>query len=381
MPVFTDTFVKAAKARGNARLEITDTRTPGLVLRVTPGGVKSFMFQYRSPFDGKVKRLTIGRYPEITLAGARGIAGGCRTDIEQGVEPSIGKVARTGAMTFALVASRYLEGYAKVRKASWKNDEGYLRRPLKVWGHRDIRSITDNDASELLEAIASSYPTTANRTQAVLHKLFAWAKEPGRKWVKVNPLADMPRKGLERPKERVLTDDEIVGLWTGMDARPVAQALRLILLTMARPGEVAGARRSEIQGAEWHLPVERVKNRRPFVVPLSPMALALMAGDGEAVFPSRLNSRESIARHSLAQALANVTFSPHDLRRTAATIARRAGARRDAVEAMLNHTRSDVTAVYDKYDMLAEKREVAEILEAEIKRLLNKKINAPGTRR
>ena len=69
-------------------------------------------------------------------------------------------------------------------------------------------------------------------------------------------------------------------------------------------------------------------------------------------------------------------FTPHDLRRTAATISRRAGAPRDGVDALLNHTKDDVTAIYDRYDMLAEKRQVSEILEREIKKIIGTKRRA-----
>jgi integrase len=271
-----------------------------------------------------------------------------------------------------------------------------LKRPRAKWGDRPVASITDDDIATLLEEIAADAPVSANRTQSVLHKLFAWAKEPGLKFVTLNPCSDMKRRGKEKSKDRVLNDEEIRKLWQGLEgegvpaARPIGLALKLILTTMARPGTGAGVTRSELSNlkgaqAEWQLAAERMKNRKPFIVPLSKLATSIiraaMPDDGQlVVFRSRFSNRAAIARHSLSQAtvefvqhLGMEPFTPHDLRRTAATIARRAGARRDAVEALLAHTKDDVTGVYDKYDMLAEKREAADILEREIRRLLRRK--------
>jgi integrase len=156
---------------------------------------------------------------------------------------------------------------------------------------------------------------------------------------------------------------------------------------MARPGEVAGAIADELQGLttkqpEWHLPGPRTKNRRPHIVPLSDGAVALireaMPEDQLVVFRSKYEARASIARNSLSQALIDIRkhlgliepFTPHDLRRTAATLARRAGVPRGHVKAMLNHVEEDITAVYDLYSMLAEKRETASILENEVMRVV-----------
>jgi integrase len=173
----------------------------------------------------------------------------------------------------------------------------------------------------------------------------------------------------------------------------MALALKLTLATAARPGMVTGATRAELvnlndddsdDSAEWHLSAERMKNRKPFIVPLSGLAVSIireaMPNDNQpVVFASKWSDRAEIARHSLSQSTIEIVthlkmqpFTPHDLRRTAATIARRAGASRDWVEALLSHTQSDVTAVYDKYDMLREKRQAVTILEREIRRIVKR---------
>jgi integrase len=401
----TDTLVRAAKSdNGKHRLQITDARCQGLELRVSNTGTKSFAFKYRSKRDSRVVRLTLGSYPDLSLASARTMADQHRKLIADGGDPrderraEIAKAvakARGEGLTFDQVAEQYLEQYAKPFKLSWRNDESYLRRPRARWRKVPIGTITDDDVAKLLNDIAAEAPVSANRTQSILHKLFVWAKEPGRKYVAVNPLADMSRRAKETPKERVLDDSEIRTLWRRLDdpklpaERSVALALKLILLTAARPGMVAGMTREELRGLdskrpEWHLPGSRMKNGKSFIVPLSREAVAIIKEampdkDQAVVFQSRFHHRASIARHTLSQSLLDIVkylgmkkFTPHDLRRTAATVARRNGVPRDDVTALLAHTKSDVTRVYDVYDMLDEKRAAVTALGRAISRIVTR---------
>jgi integrase len=394
----TDTLVRAAKSNGGKRLQITDARCQGLELRISNTGTKSFAFKYRSKMDSKVVRLTLGSYPDLSLAKARSVVESHRRSIAEGRDPRDEKrvqvVQAIGqGLTFDHVANEYLEKYAKPHKLSWRNDESYLRRPREKWKRLPIGTITDDHVAALLNDIAAEAPVSANRTQSILHKLFTWAKEPGRKYVTVNPLADMPRRTKEKPKERVLADTEIRTLWRGLDdsklpaERSVALALKLILVTAARPGMVAGMTREELRGLdskkpEWHLPGSRMsKNGKPFIVPLSKEAVAIIKEampdkDRGVVFQSRFHHRTSIARHTLSQSLLDIIdhlgmkkFTPHDLRRTAATVARSNGVPRDHVKALLAHKEGDVTAVYDQYDMLDEKRAVVTVLGRAISKL------------
>jgi integrase len=402
----TDTIIRAAKADRNKRLEITDAKCQGLELRVTGTGAKSFAFQYRSRRgDNKVVRLTLGSYPDLSLATARTMADQHRKAITDGRDPRDEKrveavkaaaKAEGEGRTFDAVADEYLDKYAKLKKSSWRNDESYLRRPRARWGKLPVSTITDDDAAALLDAIAAEAPVSANRTQSILHTLFRWAREPGRKYVTTNPVADMPRRTKEKPKERVLDVAEIRKLWRGLDdpklpaERSVALALKLILLTAARPGMVAGMTREELRGLdgktpEWHLPGSRMKNGKQFIVPLSREAIAIIKEampdkDAAVVFRSRFHNRASIARHTLSQSLLDIIadlgmkkFTPHDLRRTAATVARSNGVPRDHVKALLAHIEGDVTAVYDTYDLLDEKRAAVSALGKAISRIVTKR--------
>jgi integrase len=376
----TDTMVRSAHADTGTRLQVSDAKCQGLELRVTERGAKSFAFQYRSKRDSKVVRLTLGSYPDLTLADARIKVEQYRHLIAQGGDPRDEKrgaitLAKRQGKTFEEVAGLYLEQYAKLNKVSWQDDQSYLKRACAKWRNLSISAITDDYVAELLDEIAAKAPVSANRMQSILHTLFRWAKEPGRKYVTVNPVADMPRRAKEAHKDRVLSDQDIRKLWHTLDTQSgsIALVLKMILLTAARPGMVSGMLADELHDIDgttptWHLPASRMKNKKPFILPLSPQAVAIIKkarpGPNEPViFPSSQHKRASMVRQSLSRAavalvdqLGMEKWTPHDLRRTAATLARRHGVPRDHVRALLAHTERDVTAVYDQYDMLSEKR-------------------------
>jgi integrase len=441
MPKLTDSSIKAAKCpTGKSRLDMTDAGCAGLVLRVTPAGSKSFQFKYWSPQLSKTVGINLGSYPGLDLAGARQKVGRHRETIASDEDPrrlqrqERQKVADEEELSFNRLADLYVAEYVigaggesalKVfaetgrwpaipnpNKKSWKNDVQYLKRPRDEWGKMPAASITDDDAAELLDVIAEDAPVSANRTQSVLHTLFKWGKQPGRRYVQINPVSELNRRGgKERQRDRVLSDDEIRTLWRGLDKegipadRTVCLAIRMILTTMVRPYQASGAERGEISGlgtptALYDMPSGRVKKDRAVLVPLSVLActVALEASkrtNAKVLFPSKFDDTgsTSIARASISQALngkknGNATngkkedrigireflglahFTAHDLRRTAATLARRAGAKREDVKAMLDHLNGDITAVYDKYDMLPEKRAVADLLGAELQRII-----------
>ncbi|MCK1678294.1 integrase family protein [Bradyrhizobium sp. 147] len=411
---------------------VWDSKLPGFGVRVRPTGAKSFIIVYRAGTGrtAPVRRYTVAAVGKLAPEAARTQAKILLGNIANGADPSAEKRAnrpKRDRLTFDELAQLYLDQYAKVRKSSWKNDEGYLKKPRAKWKRRIASEITDDDVAELLEEIGATAPVGANRTQSVLHTLFSWAKEPGRKHVPANPVADMRRRYQESPRERVLNDEEIRTLWWGLDdpelpaGRSVALALRFILATMVRPGQSAGLLTSELVGftsedPQYHIPKNRVKKRREVIVPLNALAMSgvreAIAHDNQgAVFcswstPSAAGADEatddsgmelgrqqsSITRDALSAALNGrpakgkkparkgirehlgmAHFTPHDLRRTAATIARRGGAKREDVKALLDHLEGDVTATYDKYDMLPEKRSVATILEAELRKIIGTK--------
>lgn len=390
---------------------VWDGKLPGFGVRVRPSGARSFIIVYRAgtgrtaPF----RRFTVGAVGKMAPEAARTQAKILLGTVANGADPAAEKRAKrpkAEQLTFEELVQRYIDEYAKPNKSSWENDVGYLKRPRAALGRTLASSITDDDIADVLDEVAEDAPVSANRAQSVIHKMFEWARQPGRKYVPSNPIHGMERRGgSETSRTRVLSDEEIKTLWWGLDNpevpcdRQVALSLKLVLTTMIRPYQAAGALRAELHGlqtssAEYHMPSHRVKGRREVVVPLSPLAVEVIgltnSEDQIPVFPSRYGEEpQAIRRSALSSALNGRPakkkrparkgvrtflgmehFTPHDLRRTAATIARRAGAPRDNVKALLDHVDGDVTAVYDKYDMLSEKRAVANILADELRKIV-----------
>lgn len=396
--VLTDVLVRAIKPPASGRLELVDIRCPGLALRVTPAGVRSWCLRFRDPRTAKTSRSTIGKYPDVTLADARAAAGDLRREVAQGINPVEAKrQARRliAATTFAHLAERYLDEHARRAKRSAAADERNLRlHVLPDWATRPYAEIERRDVIALIERlIGAGKPTLANRVQALVSSIYTFAIDAD--LVSANPCARLRRRGVESKRERVLSDEEIRTFWMHIVRPPVSpllgMALRLQLLTGVRPGEVAGMRRDELEHfadptrAGWFIPAERMKAKRAHYVPLSPLAsatvsqaLELVPKDQPFVFASqkavgaiRANAlpiaMQRFGEHLPDEAEGAGTWkedppTPHDLRRTAATRLAGLGVSGEDVSAVLAHSAVGVTkAHYDRYDRAREKRYALEL--------------------
>jgi integrase len=399
----TDRFLRSLKASEH-RVEIGDAGCRGLSIRCTPAGVKTWTFAYK--LNGRMRRITLGEYgehPALGLSEARAQADKRRAQRNEGNDPRALQDKERAAqalttLTFGELCEQYIEHVKAMGKISWKTDEGYLKRPKAKFGKRPAIAITKRELMDFLEKITRTSKSSANRTQSTVRTMWGWAAE--RDHIPVNFLAGLKKVGgKENEKDRVLTADEIRAfLMTLADAEAdvtetVQLALKGILLTAQRPGEVAGMMLSELYdlaGAtpHWIIPRQRTKNKKTeHTVPLSPAAVCLIqralevskeyskGKNDRPVFASRFEGVTTLARHSLSQAIRRILkddkkaakfakFTPHDLRRTAATLAQSLRIPRDYVKALLNHKDDDVTAVYARWHMFDEKRETALAIEA-----------------
>jgi integrase len=400
----TDRSVRALKA-ARSRVELGDAGCRGLSIRCAPSGVKTWTFAYK--LDGRMRRITLGEYPALGLSAAREAADKRRAQRNDGIDPRAQRdrerAEQTHAdTTFGDLCELYIDHVKARGKLSWKTDEGYLKRPKAKFGKRAISSITKRELMDHLEAIARTSKSSANRTQSTLRTLWGWAAE--RDYLPVNFLAGVKRVGgKENEKERVLTLDELKAFFAVLDDEDadvtdtVRLALKCVLLTAQRPGEVAGMMLSELHDLDgpaphWIIPAARTKNKlAEHTVPLSPTAVRLIGealeaskdeangANDQAVFAGRFEGVETLARHSLSQAVRRIVtdktlaaFTPHDLRRTGATIAQAARLPVDFVKALLNHNDKGVTGVYARWHMFEEKREAVMAVEAAVLPLMSK---------
>ncbi|HEV8579569.1 MAG TPA: tyrosine-type recombinase/integrase [Thermoanaerobaculia bacterium] len=380
----TDRRIRSLKAE-EQQYEMTDGAVPGLALRVFPTGSKSWFLRY-GPREAR-RRIVLGPYPALSLESARNkarelVAGVRIKDRDPMSERKAARAARRKAesATFEALAVCYLEEHAKRRKRlrAWKEDERKLRvEVLPVWGSRPAAEIRRTDVRSLLERIAEERGgVCANRTRTLISRVYSFGMEKER--VESNPVHGVKRVYVEAPRERVLTEEELRGLWPLLDRlQPtVASAWRLILLTAQRPGEVLAMRWRDLErdsrGWWWNLPAELTKTNRAHRVPLSPQALAViealrpLTGSTEWVLASRADGKRlTWLSHSSARLRAWSGldhFTPHDLRRTAATWLGRSGVRPDTIDQLLNHAAGRISRTYNRATYDAEKRQAVILL-------------------
>lgn len=376
----TASFVESIKPT-DKRADYWDHKLPGFGLRVTENGVKAWTVLYR--YQGYLRRLTIGRYPQISLADAREVANRALRDAHLGTDPAAAKQDSKRADTFADLGAEYIERHAKPRKRTWENDQWKLDRYLlPAWRNRKAKEITRHDVIVLLDGIEA--PIMANRVRALVSKMFNFAI--GRGITETNPAYRVPRSGQEHQRDRVLSENEIKTLWAALDNEPpkIAAAFRLALLTAQRKGEVLGMVWNEVDldTGWWTIPAERAKNRLTHRVPLAPQAAEILrdllidANGASQVFPS---NKRGLSLASLQKpirrlkASSGIDFKFHDLRRTAASHMTGIGIDRLVVSKILNHVERSITAVYDRHSYDREKqaallkwdRRIAEIITGE----------------
>ena len=243
----TDLFVEKVKPPTRGRVEYFDASFPGLALRVTAHGAKSWCLMYR--FGGRLRRFTVGAYPAIKPQQARREATAALDRVREGTDPSAEKAARRllptpEADTFAVVLADYLESHAlrNTAPATFRATKRTLERDvLPVWGKRPIASITRRDAIALIDGIAKrGAEVMANRILSRLRRLFNWAIEKDR--LATSPVDGMRPPTKEQARDRALDDDELRLLWAACDESgwPFGPLVKLLLMTGQRRSEVGG---------------------------------------------------------------------------------------------------------------------------------------------
>jgi len=382
---FNDRAVRALKTdRKRQDFRIDTGSEKGLVISVYPNKSKRWRYIYK--VEGTKRVLTLGEYPAMGLAKAKEDFIKYRNQVKlDGKDPAKEQqdVLKTVSRqpTVEWLASEYIKRWAKPRKRSWKEDQRILDKDvLPVWGKRKAQDITRRDVIVLLDSIVDrGAPIMANKIHAVLHKMFRFAV--GRDAIPFNPVADMPKPAKVRKRDRVLTDAEISTHWHGLATIGVTTTTALLfqLLTAQRSGEVAAMRWDEIDGDVWTIPAEKAKNGLAHRVPLSLQAQAILDGlpkDSDAVFGIiHTAAGKTLARYLKRLGITkddSEWFTPHDLRRTAATNMTKAGYNRLIVSKVLNHTEGGVTAIYDRHSYDKEKRQALEAWGRKLYAILNK---------
>jgi integrase len=371
---FTELFVKKIKPAADP-YNVWDAKERGLVLRVQPTGHRAFKFVYS--LGGRPRWYSIG---SVGLGDARRIAARIRLAVAEGKDPVAERMAERGAGSFAELAQRYVEEYAKKKNRSWQQAH-YLvgKHLLPRWGKLSAKTITRADIRAAIAKIAA--PIVANQTLAAASAIFSWA-------IKQEILATNPVKGVERhevqSRERVLSDTEVALFWNAFDSAGLVRgsALKLVLLTGQRPGEVSHMRREHIKDGWWELPGKPLpalrwpgtKNSETHRVWLSQPVLAILAEiddaatAGFALAGERGNpvSKLGEAMRAICKKIGAERAAPHDLRRTFSTSVTRLGFGRDALNRVTNHREGGIADVYDRHRYADENKKVMEAVASHI---------------
>jgi integrase len=363
----------------------------GLTLLIRPTGTKVWIYRYM--MNGKSTRMTFGHYPAVTMAEVNILHGEAMKKVAQGIDPSREKAeAEAKRKAEPTVADLLAEFWEKELGHSLSGKERYRliqKDAIPLWGERKAASITKRDAVILIDDVRDRAYVVANRLQGVLVRMFNFAEERG--IIPLSPLTGMKKKK-EVSRERFLTDDEIKLLWAGLDLenqgidiyRVTKLALKMILVTGQRPGEVCGMTWTEINDGVWTIPAHRrMKTETANSVPLSDLALDIIeearvyASDSAFVFRSS-HCDGQITTASLAKAVSRhfveigITdkFTPHDLRRTCRTNLTAIGVEPQVAEKVIGHKLQGILAIYDRWPYTDEKKMALDRWSRKLKQLV-----------
>ena len=374
----SEIFLRKLKPKAQA-FAVWDSHQRGLCVLVQPTGHKSWKCVY--PFQGRPRWYHIGAVDAVSLADARKLASRVMFQVAEGKDPAAERKAERGRGTFEELASRYLNEYAKRENKSWRQADKLVRRNLiPRWGKLQAAAISRGDVKVMMSSTAS--PTVANQTLAAASAIFAWAIRE--EIVKTNP-CQLVERNKTKSRERILSDGEIPKFWQAFDSAGLvaSTALKMILLTGQRPGEVAHMRREHIEDGWWTLPGDPVpeldwpgtKNKTTHRIWLPAVAQALMAqldGDGFVFANSRGSAIDKLdeAMRAICAELKVERATPHDLRRTHGTKITGLGFGREAMNRIQNHKEGGIASVYDRHQYADENKRIMEAVAAHIMMLV-----------
>jgi integrase len=409
-----------------------DEKCPGLYAGVGPKGRVTFFYKFWNKQIGKQETVEIGRCEQDQLTAevinlVRADAQDRSSRIKRGLVSQV-KVrhvqqrAEIGGATVDRVIDDFVayigkevlqpDGEKRPRLASWKNTAGFLEREVRPdIGKYSAAEVTNSDIARIQKRIAKRSTSGARQVRSAMIRLFKFGAEADNPYgLKISPCHNLPKVDKEHPCTRVLNVDEIRTLWWGLDdpnlpcIRSVALAIKFELVSMLRTAEFRQARRSHIEGFGTSTPVLRVpmkfvKKRRGIQQPLNSLAIeivneALSLHNNDVIFSPRMLDPEAVLNrsalnHALAgkegrpgiiQLLGMKRFTPHDLRRTTATLASDIGCTDAEIAKCLDHAKGagenvaevpSVTGrVYIQSEHLNRKRKVLDAVDAALREIV-----------
>ena len=373
-----DRFVQSVAAPASGRAVYKDTDAPGLELRVSSHGGKSWSIRYR-PKGGERKRTTYGAYPTIPLAEARARAKEIAAAAARGIDlpeqeerqREEERKAEKRPQTVGDLLDRYVDQYCKKNQRRWQLVDRMFHAHVKpTIGHRSLIELRRGDLVELLDDLQNEKGLRAqvNRVRSQVVAALNWAVE--REYLDTSPAAAIKKRKIETSRDRVLSDDELRAIWRAAEklSEPSRSLVRAWILTGQRRDEVRCMMWSEVDLARalWTLPAERTKGKRDHEIPLSSAMLELLGEPrpGQPVFTT--DGRKPYAGQKRLKAILDresgaTSWTFHDLRRTASTGMAALYIPQDTIDRVLNHARGALAGIYNRQEYLDEKRWALEV--------------------
>lgn len=415
-----------------ARTKVFDTKCPGFYVSITPKGVATFALRYRNKNTGKQDYVEIGVHDpkgwtvDLARSKAQDLSG--RAGLGHNIKNEL-KIKKTiGGATVNLMIDDFIaeistleakpDGEKRPVLESWKNVAMFLNNEVRpAIGFMAPADVTNNEIAQIQQHIAKRSTSGARQTRSAMKRLFKFGAEAGRQYgLTTSPVHNLPSVRPEHPRKVVLNPDEIRTLWWGLDradlpcTRAVALGIKFELVSMLRSKEFLNARRSFIAGHGTKTPVLRVpmkfvKKRRVIDQPLNSLAVEIIdeatsRHDNDVIFsPRKLDPDAVLNRSSLSHALRGKhgkvnphvglcdflglkRFTPHDLRRTAASLCGDNEITDAEIAKCLDHqkgagenvaeTPSVTGRVYVHSKRLTEKRKVLDVLDAALREIIGK---------
>jgi len=409
--ISTDRQIAGLKP-GDKPYEVAVEKCRGLRVRVFPTGARHFEYRYMTD-AGTRRRHRLGPYPGLSLADARAAAAALAVGVTAGQDPAGERAAareraRTGdtlselAESFWKASAKGLHGGRKrpKRQITIEKEQQWWRCHIEpALGRRRIEELKRADIKVFMRELATDSglaPASIGGIGSLLQAVLGFAVDEER--IDANPATGLARPLALTSRDRLFNDHALSVLWSAasvasqprqpgersadIHARLLPEmglAIRLLMLTLSRRNEIAGARWKEfdLNAGQWTIPSERAKAKHIHIVPLTPEMLEVLKvarnlhPRSEMVFPAMKGEGEHLDPHALTRAFSRIckrnkleSGSPHDIRRSGATtLVSRYGVSRLVVGMLLGHTAREgaaVTSIYDRHTYMPEKRRALE---------------------
>jgi integrase len=366
----TDLEVKRAKAKDKP-YKLGDGG--GLFLWTTPSGGKLWRWSYR--FEGKQKLMTLGRYPDVSLASARERHASARRTLASDIDPMAERKAEKTAElvasenSFASIAGQWLDHWQH-GKSSRHVDSTRRRLKANILPTLGARPIAQIEAPELVTMVKAieqrGARDIAKRALETTGQIFRYGIAHG--YAKRNPAGEIRPGDVLKTTRKVnyarIDAKELPNLLRQIEVYPGTHvtrlAIKLMALTFVRTSELIGAKWAEfdLKGARWNIPEERMKMRTPHIVPLATQAMEILGtlrelvGKSEWLFPGDRNPKRPMSNNTILKGLERMGYkgkmTGHGFRGIASTILHEQGYSHEHIELQLAHApRNAVSAAYN----------------------------------